>query len=117
MLELFIDGIKQGITWEDNASVRALTERAKGGDIHVRTHRYGGFEQVGDLPFSLPRNDSQTTTRPGDVVLYCGDSIVVFFGSNSWAYTRLGHLVQDDRNVLNKLLNKAGVEVVIRYAK
>jgi len=52
---------------------------------------YGGFEQVGPIGQGLPSDDQQTTTQPGDIVLYSGDQIVIFYGSNSWAYTKLGH--------------------------
>lgn len=58
----------------------------------VHSTRYGGFEQVGSLPQSFTRDDRQITTDPGDIVLYAGDQIVVFFGSNSWSYTKLGHI-------------------------
>lgn len=53
---------------------------------------YGGFEQVGSLPESIVSNDVQITTSPGDIALYSGNSIVIFFGTNSWAYTKLGHI-------------------------
>ena len=53
---------------------------------------YGGFEKVGALGRSLPTNNSQIATRPGDVILYSGDQIVLFYGSNSWSYTRLGKI-------------------------
>ncbi len=57
---------------------------------------YGGFEQVGEIGTSLPRNDVQTTTSAGDIVLYSGNQIVIFYGNNSWAYTRLGHITDHD---------------------
>jgi hypothetical protein len=53
---------------------------------------YGGFEQVGPIGWDIVSNDQQTTTQAGDIVLYSGDQIVIFYGSNSWAYTRLGHV-------------------------
>lgn len=56
------------------------------------TSAYGGFEQVGSFPRSFSRNDVQMTTEPGDIVLYSGNQLVVFFGSNSWSYTKLGHI-------------------------
>ena len=77
------------VTWEDNASVdalRALLPR------EIPLSRYGGFEQVGALGADLPRCDAQTTTVAGDIVLSSGDQIVIFYGSNAWAYTRLGHV-------------------------
>ncbi len=53
---------------------------------------YSGFEKVGALGTSLPSENSQTTTQAGDIVLYQGNQIVMFYGSNSWSYTRLGHI-------------------------
>ena len=79
------------IEWEDNESVDALKDLV-GYGMNINMSMYGGFEQVGSIGTSLPRNDSQTTTSPGDIVLYSGNQIVIFYGSNSWAYTRLGKI-------------------------
>ena len=51
---------------------------------------YGNMEKVGSLGFSLPRNDAQTTTGPGDLILYQGNSFVIYYDTNSWGFTRLG---------------------------
>ncbi|MBQ7538218.1 MAG: hypothetical protein IJT42_04555 [Treponema sp.] len=80
------------VQWEDNESVAALRELVADGPLTVAMSSYGGFEQVGSLGTSLPRNDVQITTQAGDIVLYSGNNIVIFYGSNSWAYTRLGHI-------------------------
>ena len=79
------------VEWEDNESVDALKDLA-GSEMKINMAMYGGFEQVGSIGTSLPRNDSQMTTSPGDIVLYSGNRIVIFYGSNSWAYTRLGKI-------------------------
>lgn len=71
----------------------------------VQTRRYGGFEQVGPLPESLPCDDAQITSVPGDILLYAGDQIVLFFGSNTWAYTRLGHVEAITDEALASLLD------------
>ena len=91
-LRMQINGTEAAVSWEDNESVAALTELAVRSPITVQMSIYGGFEQVGPLGTSLPRNDQQTTTSAGDIVLYSGNQIVVFYGSNSWSYTRLGHV-------------------------
>jgi hypothetical protein len=88
-MRLLIGETEVPVTWEDNDSVDAL----KG--ICPRTielSMYGGFEQVGSIGETLPAADQQTTTQAGDIVLYSSNQIVVFYGSNSWAYTRLGHI-------------------------
>ena len=72
---------------------------------------YGGFEQVGSLGTRLPRNDVQTVTEPGDIVLYSGNSIVLFYGSNSWAYTRLGKIQGLDESELRQLLGGGDVSI------
>ena len=79
---------------------------AQNGAIEVSASRYGGFEQVGSLPQSFSRNDVQTTTQPGDIVLYSGNQLVIFFGSNSWSYTRLGHIDGLSTDELTALLDQ-----------
>ena len=91
-MKLFINETEVPVTWEQNESVAALRDLARGGGLTVSMSMYGGFEQVGSIGQSLPREDRQTTTAAGDIVLYSGSQIVVFYGSNSWAYTRLGHV-------------------------
>lgn len=77
------------VTWEENASVEELKSLLP---LTIQMSMYGGFEQVGSIGQSIVRDDEQTTTSSGDIVLYSGDQIVVFYGSNSWSYTRLGHV-------------------------
>ena len=92
VLTLTIDGKTMDVQWEDNDTVSELFDYVKDEHIVVHSSAYGGFEQVGSLPRSFSRNDVQMTTEPGDIVLYSGDQLVVFFGSNSWSYTKLGHI-------------------------
>ena len=79
---------------EDNSSAKAFLDLLAGGDVTVEMHDYGGFEKVGSLGTSLTRNDEQITTEPGDVILYQGNQITIYYGVNSWSFTRLGR-VQD----------------------
>lgn len=102
-----IDNIVVNITWEKNDSVNELIEYAKNG-ITITMHQYGGFEQVGSIGKTIISNDSQITTNPGDVVLYSSNQIVIFFGTNSWSYTKLGH-INMNQSELNSLLNKSNV--------
>ena len=76
---------------------------------------YGGFEQVGSIGTALPQNDVQTTTTAGDIVLYSGDQMVVFYGSNTWAYTRLGHITDKTQAELAELLSNGNVTVTLSY--
>ena len=100
------------VTWEDSESVEALKELARDG-LHIQMSMYGGFEQVGSIGQSLPRNDSQTTTQAGDIVLYSGNQLVVFYGSNSWAYTRLGRIVDKTASELSELLGSGDAAITL----
>ena len=77
---------------EENAVVSALVEMMRESPVVLQMSDYSGFEKVGPLGTSLPADNSQTTTHAGDIVLYNGNQIVIFYGSNSWSYTRLGHI-------------------------
>ena len=88
-MKLMIDNAVVPVIWEQNASTEELKKMLP---LTINMSMYGGFEQVGSIGHSLTRNDKQTTTQYGDIVLYAGDKIVIFYGSNSWSYTRLGHI-------------------------
>ncbi|MCD8075296.1 MAG: hypothetical protein LUF27_09760 [Lachnospiraceae bacterium] len=96
-------------TLESNEAVNALMEMMESSSITICMSDYAGFEKVGALGTSLPANDSQTTTQAGDIVLYSSNQIVIFYGSNSWAYTRLGHI--DDLTGWEDALGSGDVEV------
>jgi hypothetical protein len=108
-----IGDTKVNVDWEDNQAVEALRDMAKDGDITIRMSMYGGFEQVGSIEQSLPRDDKQTTTSSGDIVLYSGNQMVVFYGSNSWSYTRLGHISDKDEAEMADLLSNGDVTITI----
>lgn len=91
-LTLSVNGTPLDVSWEQNATVDELRAYAQNETIRVETERFGGFEQVGALPQAFTSSDVQLTTAPGDLVLYSDDQIVLFFGSNTWSYTRLGHI-------------------------
>ena len=117
MMRFYINDTELEVTWEDNDSVRALKEIASEGPITIGMSMYGGFEQVGPIGQDLPRNDRQTTTGAGDIVLYSGNQIVVFYGSNSWSYTRLGHIEGKTQEELTGMLGTADVTVTIDNAE
>lgn len=97
------------VSWEDNPSVAALGELLP---LTIHMSMYGGFEQVGSLGQSITQDDTQITTDSGDIVLYAGDRLVIFYGSNSWAYTKLGH-VDLSQEELTELLGQGGVSVTL----
>ena len=112
-MTLKINDEEVNVKWEENDSVRALAELASKEPVTVDTSLYGGFEQVGGLGTALPNNDSDITTEPGDIVLYSGSNIVVFFGTNSWAYTRLGHIEDKNEDELRDLLGSNNTVLTI----
>ena len=112
-MTMMIDGTKVNVEWEDNQAVERLRDMAEDGDITIQMSMYGGFEQVGSIGQSLPRDDKQTTTRSGDIVLYSGNQMVVFYGSNSWSYTRLGHISDKNEAEMADLLSQGDVKITI----
>jgi len=100
------------VTWEENASVEALRELVKEEPLSIEMSMYGGFEQVGPIGQDIVSDDQQTTTEAGDIVLYSGDQSVMFYGSNTWAYTRLGHAERSQKEMEN-LLGKGNVVLTI----
>ena len=89
---LKVGGNSMTATLTDNEATRELTKLLEKGDITIRMSDYGGFEKVGVLPQSLPTSNTQITTVLGDIMLYQGNQMVIFYGSNSWSYTRLGKI-------------------------
>lgn len=107
-----IGDTKVNVTWEENASVEELKALAAQG-LTISMSMYGGFEQVGSIGQAITRNDEQTVTEPGDIVLYSGDQLVVFYGSNSWAYTRLGRIDLSEAE-LTELLSNGDVTITLQ---
>ncbi len=109
IMKLEIDENVLDVSWNNNASITALNEMKP---LTVNMHLYGGFEQVGSIGKSIVSDDKEITTKPGDIVLYSNNQIVVFFGTNTWSYTKLGHINLSDSE-LNTLLNKSNVTLKI----
>ena len=99
------------VVWEENASVRELAGLAEEG-LSISMSGYGGFEQVGSIGKSISRDDRRITTAPGDIVLYSGNQLVVFYGSNTWEYTRLGKIELSEEELKN-LLGNSDVTITI----
>lgn len=96
-------------TLEDNAAVNALVEMMGKEPVTIQMSDYAGFEKAGALGRSLPSSNRRITTESGDIVLYQEDQIVMFYGSNSWSYTRLGHI--DDLTGWEEALGRNDVAV------
>ena len=114
MLQMKIGETAVAVEWEENESVEALKALCREKPLTISLSMYGGFEQVGPIGTSLPRADKQTTTEAGDIVLYSGNQFVVFYGSNSWSYTRLGHISDQSAADMEALLGHGDVTLSLR---
>ena len=98
------------VTLENNSAANALADMLREKPLVIQMSDYSGFEKVGSLGKRLPTSNSQTTTNAGDIVLYNGNQIVIFYGSNTWSYTRLGKI--DDLSGLEEALGSGDVTVI-----
>lgn len=114
-IKLTVNGKSFTATLEENSSAEALRALLESGDLSIRMNDYGDMEKVGSLGTSLPRNDRQITTRPGDLILYLGNTLTIYYDTNSWSFTRLGRLdgVSTRQEVLELLGGKGEVTVTL----
>lgn len=115
-LYITIDGKTLPVVLVDNAATQALVAALQEGDITYEAHDYGGFEKVGALGRSLPTSNTQITTQAGDVILYSGNQIVLFYGSNSWSYTRLGRMEYASQAELESFLKAGQGNVTVKLS-
>ncbi|MBR1584950.1 MAG: hypothetical protein IJ662_05360 [Clostridia bacterium] len=108
-MHLYIGETWVPVTWEQNVSVEELKTLLP---LTIPMAMYGGFEQVGPIGQRIVRSDEQTITGSGDIVLYSGDQIVIFYGSNSWSYTRLGHVNLSQQEMAD-LLSRGDVTITL----
>ena len=95
----------------DNSSARAFVDLLRKSDLTIEMHDYGNFEKVGSIGTSLPRNDERITTKPGDVILYQGNQITIYYDKNSWNFTRLGMIQNINQATLKEVLGDGNVTV------
>ena len=110
-LKITVNGTELIATLEDNSS----TELLKQGDITVDMSDYGNFEKVGELPQRLPTNDKKITTVPGDIILYQGNKITIYYDENTWDFTKLGHIDNITQGELKEILGDDDVTVTLSY--
>ena len=101
----------------ENTSASAFYEKLKSGNITVDMSDYGSFEKVGNLGFSLPRNDENITTVPGDIILYQGSSITIYYDRNTWNFTRIGKIHNVSKNDLLSVLGDGKVTVTFSISE
>ena len=95
----------------DNSSAEAFFKKLKEGKLVVDLHDYGSFEKVGALPWNLPRNDEKITTVPGDIILYQGNQITIYYDENTWEFTRLAKIHDVSKDELLDVFGEGDVTV------
>ena len=102
---------------ENNIATKKLKEKLRNEDIVINANEYGGFEKVGNLGFSLSREDTNITTSAGDIVLYQGNQISLFYNSNSWSYTKLGKIRDVSSDELKNILGDGNVIITFTLSQ
>lgn len=113
---VYVNGNKLEVALTKNSSADALVEILKKSDITYTADDYGNFEKVGDIGYSLPTNDEQINTQAGDVILYQGNNICLYYGTNSWSFTRLGKINGYSALELRALLGAGNGTVQIKIS-
>ncbi|MDD3797413.1 MAG: cyclophilin-like fold protein [Lachnospiraceae bacterium] len=104
-------------TLENNEAADALKKLLRDRDLTINFSQYGGFEQVGSIGSQLPTDDVQTTTTAGDIMLYSGNQMVMFYGNHSWAYTRLGKMDPASAGELENILGNGDITATFSLAE
>ena len=112
-LKITVNNEELIVKLENNDASDELYNYLNNESVTVNAHKYGNFEAVGALPFSLTTSDQEYKTKPGDVMLYQGNQITIFFDSNTWSYTKLGSVTNKSNEELKNILNKEDVQLII----
>ena len=110
---LTIGGVTKTATLVSNSSTEALVAQLQKGNISYEAHDYGDFEKVGPLGYSFPQNNEDITTQPGDLILYLGSNLCIYYDTNSWDFTRLGKLDNMTQAVIKQWVNAGGDNVIV----
>jgi len=97
----------------DNSSARALAELLADGPLSVEMRDYNRMEKVGPLGADLPANDEWIDAQAGDLILYQGNQLVIYYGANSWSLTRLGRIEGVGAGELRDILGGGDVRVTL----
>ena len=112
-LYLTIGGVTKTATMVSNSSTEALVAQLQQGDITYEAHDYGNFEKVGALGYTFPQNNTQITTEPGDLILYQGSNLCIYYDTNSWNFTRIGKLDNMTQADIKTWVNAGGDNVSV----
>ena len=109
-----INGSELIVKLENNSSSEALYNKILEDEIVVAAHDYGNFEKVGELGFTLPTNDQRITTKPGDLILYQGNQITLYYDINTYTFTKLGEVTNVGGEELKNILGTGNVKMVFK---
>jgi len=112
-MNITVNGKTLSATMVANSSTAALKELLEAGDLTYTAHDYGNFEKVGDIGHTLPQNDEEITTEPGDIILYQGNNICLYYDTNQWNFTRLGKINNVTQSELKSFLNAGGGNITV----
>ena len=110
-MNITINGTTKVCTLVSNSSTKALLEQLEKGDITYEAHDYGEFEKVGNTGYSFPQNDEDITTQPGDVILYLGSNLCLYYDENNWDFTRIGKIEGITQSEMKTFVNAGGGNV------
>lgn len=102
------------IVLENNSCTKELLKKLENGELNINLNDYGNFEKVGELGFELPSSDSYINTSPGDVMLYLGNKITIFYDYNSYTYTRIGKIKNINSTDLKNILGSNKVNITLK---
>lgn len=115
-MNITINGKTVSCQLVENSSTKALLAQLEKGDITYEADDYGNFEKVGNIGISLPQNNESITTTAGDVILYQGNNICLYYGTNSWTFTRLGKIEGMCKDEIKTFLNAGGGSVKVKLS-
>ena len=112
-LYITIGGVTKSATLVSNSSTEALIAQLQQGDITYQAHDYGNFEKVGPLGYTFPQNNEQITTAPGDLILYQGNNLCIYYDTNSWNFTRIGKIDNASQEEIKSFVHAGGGDVTV----
>ena len=112
-LLISVNGHELTASFADSTAAAELAEKLKAEPVTVSLNEYGGFEKVGRLPWALTKTDEKIDTEPCDIMLYQGDQMTIFYNSNSWSYTKLGHIGNITQEELKDIFGDGDVSVTL----
>ena len=116
-LLITINGKTLTADFADNSSAKALAEALAKSSITYQADDYGNFEKVGDLGQTFPKNDENITTEPGDIILYQGHNLCIYYAQNTWSFTRIAKIKGISKDELKEFLGEGEITVTLSVEK